>query len=155
MFDWVLNICEHYHKHALEIVSQFPLKCTNIEDHLPILVQCHISIPLKMSEYHRFSDVFRRYRNVALDLNGLICSYFFWNSQFFWPWLTARNWIEYRSSRPKVFSWKVCSKNMQQIYRTTMPQCDFNKVALQFYWNHTSAWVFSFKFAACFQNTFS
>ena len=31
---------------------------------------------------------------------------------------------------------------MQQIYgRTTMPKCDFNKVALQVYWNHTSTWV--------------
>ena len=31
---------------------------------------------------------------------------------------------------------------MQQIYRkTSIPKCDFNKVTLQFYWNHTSAWV--------------
>ena len=44
---------------------------------------------------------------------------------------------------------------MRQIYRKThMPKCDFNKVALQFYWNCTSAWVFSCKFAAYFQNTF-
>ena len=44
------------------------------------------------------------------------------------------------------------SENMQQIYRRKpMPKCDFNKVALQ----HTSAWVFSCKFAAYFQNAFS
>ena len=44
---------------------------------------------------------------------------------------------------------------MQQIYRRTpMPKCDFNKVAKQLYWNRTSAWVFSRKFAAYFQNTF-
>ena len=36
-----------------------------------------------------------------------------------------------------------------------MPKCDFNKVAMQLYWNHTSAWVLSCKFAAFFQNTFS
>ena len=36
-----------------------------------------------------------------------------------------------------------------------MPKCDFNKVALQLYQNHTSVWVFSYKFAAYFQNTFS
>ena len=36
-----------------------------------------------------------------------------------------------------------------------MPKCDFNKVALQLYWNCTSAWVFSCKYAAYFQNTFS
>ena len=48
------------------------------------------------------------------------------------------------------------SENMQQTYRRTpMLKCDFNKVALQLYWNHTSAWVFSCKFAAYFQNTFS
>ena len=51
---------------------------------------------------------------------------------------------------------KRCSENMQQIYRRTpMPKCDFNKVALQLYWNHTSAWAFSCKFTAYFQNIFS
>ena len=41
---------------------------------------------------------------------------------------------------------------MKQIYRRTpMPKCD----AKQPYWNHTSAWVFSVKFATYFQNTFS
>ena len=44
---------------------------------------------------------------------------------------------------------------MQEIYRrTSMPKYDFNKVALQLYWNRTSAWVFSCKFAEYFQNTF-
>ena len=47
---------------------------------------------------------------------------------------------------------KRCSKNMQQIYKTTsMPKCDFNKVAKQLYWNRTLAWVFSCKFASYFQ----
>ena len=36
-----------------------------------------------------------------------------------------------------------------------MPKCDFIKVALQLYWNRTSAWVFSSKFVAYFQNSFS
>ena len=30
-----------------------------------------------------------------------------------------------------------------------------NKITKQLYWNRTSAWVFSSKFAAYFQNTFS
>ena len=48
------------------------------------------------------------------------------------------------------------SENMQQIYRRTpMPKYDFNKVANQLYWNRTSAWVFSGKFAEYFQNNFS
>ena len=51
---------------------------------------------------------------------------------------------------------KSFSKNMQHIYRRIpMPKSDFNKVSKQRYWNHTSAWVFSCKFAAYFQNTFS
>ena len=50
---------------------------------------------------------------------------------------------------------KTYSENMQQIYRRTpMQKCDFNKVAKQLHWTHTSVWVFSFKFAAYFQNTF-
>ena len=48
-----------------------------------------------------------------------------------------------------------CSENMQQIYwRTTVPKCDFNKVAKQLRWNQTSARLFSWKFAAYFQNIF-
>ena len=44
---------------------------------------------------------------------------------------------------------------MQQTYRRTpMPKCGFSKVALQLYWYHISAWVFSCQFAAYFQNTF-
>ena len=51
---------------------------------------------------------------------------------------------------------KRCSANMQQIYRRIpMPKCDFNNVALQLYWNHNSAWVFSCKFAAYFCKTLS
>ena len=32
---------------------------------------------------------------------------------------------------------------------------DFTKTVLQLYWNRTSSWVFSCKFATYFQNTFS
>ena len=50
---------------------------------------------------------------------------------------------------------KRCSENIQQIYwRTPMPKCNFNRVAKQLYWNCTSAWVFSCKFVAYFQNNF-
>ena len=50
---------------------------------------------------------------------------------------------------------ETCSENVQQIYRRTpMPMYDFKKVALQLYWNRTSAWVFSCIFAAYFQSTF-
>ena len=64
--------------------------------------------------------------------------------------------LAFRKQSPRGVHWKRCSENMQQIYRTTpMAKCDFNKVVLQLYWNHFSAWVFSSKFAAYFKNTFS
>ena len=48
-----------------------------------------------------------------------------------------------------------CSPNMQQMYRgTPMWKYDFNKVAMQLYWNHTSIWVFSCIFTAYLRNTF-
>ena len=50
---------------------------------------------------------------------------------------------------------KRCSENMQQIYsRTPMPKCDFNKVTQATLLKSHSAWVFSCKFAAYFQNNF-
>ena len=50
---------------------------------------------------------------------------------------------------------KRCSENMQQIYRrTTIPKSDFNKIALQLYWNHTSALVFFCKLLHVFRTHF-
>ena len=47
-----------------------------------------------------------------------------------------------------------CPENMQQVYRRTpMPNGDFKKVVLQFYWNHTLTWWPSYKLVAYFQNT--
>ena len=40
--------------------------------------------------------------------------------------------------------------NLQIYRRTSMPKCDFNKVALQLYWKYTSAWVFCCKFCYIF-----
>ena len=50
---------------------------------------------------------------------------------------------------------KSCSENMPQTYRRTLiSKYDFSKVAKQLYWNHTSVWLFSCKFAVYFENTF-
>ena len=44
--------------------------------------------------------------------------------------------------------WKRVLNNMLEIYRITpMVQYDFNKLALQIYWNRTSAYLFYSKFA--------
>ena len=62
-----------------------------------------------------------------------------------------------RSSRPEV----LLGKGVLKIYskftaeQNTHTKCDFNKVANQLFWNCTPAWVFSLKFAAYFQSTFS
>ena len=48
------------------------------------------------------------------------------------------------------------SENMEQIHRRApLSNCDFNKAVLNICWNHTSAWVSSWVFAAYFQITFS
>ena len=47
---------------------------------------------------------------------------------------------------------KMCSANTQQICRRTqMRKCDFSNVANQLFWNPTSVWVFSCKFAGYLQ----
>ena len=48
---------------------------------------------------------------------------------------------------------KVFWKYTKSYRKTPMPKCDFSKVALQLYRNHTSTWVFSFR-APFFRNTF-
>ena len=59
-----------------------------------------------------------------------------------------RSWAEAALQKS---SYGRCSENMQLNYRRTpVPKCDFNKVKKQLYWNHTLAWVFSYKFAAYF-----
>ena len=68
----------------------------------------------------------------------------------------SRRIIKYQKQSPRGVPRKRCSENMQQIYkRTPMPKGDFNKAALQIYWNCFLAWVFSCMFAAYFHNTFS
>ena len=57
---------------------------------------------------------------------------------------------------PRGVLGKMCSENMQQIYRRTpMPICDFNKVAKQLYWNLTSAWCFPVNLLHIFRTPFS
>ena len=99
--------------------------------------------------------------------------------QFFWYYTNHKNTllpkisllISFYSGRSlNVFKFVFCmirrslsnvflQKGVLKIYNkfTGKHLCrkkDFNKVALQLYWNHTSAWVFSCKFVAFFQNTF-
>ena len=60
----------------------------------------------------------------------------------------------FRSSHLGVFLGKGVLRICSKFTGSTHAECDFNKVALQLYENRTSAWVFSCKFAAYFQNTF-
>ena len=63
--------------------------------------------------------------------------------------------FKWNKQPPRCVLKKRLPENMQQIYRRThMSKCDFNKVAKQLFWNLTSTWVFSCKFATSFQNPF-
>ena len=70
------------------------------------------------------------------------------------------NVIFFRSSLPEVFLekgvLKVCCKftGERSCWNEISIKLLCNFIALQLYWNHTSAWVFSCKFAAYFQKTF-
>ena len=58
-----------------------------------------------------------------------------------------------RSSRPEVFCWKGVLK-ISSKFTGEHPRRSAISIK-QLYWNRTSAWMFSCKFAAYFQNTFS
>ena len=63
-------------------------------------------------------------------------------------------WDNHQKQSSISVLWKMCSENMQQIYRRTpIPKYDFTEVALQLYWNCTLAWVFSYKLATYFLNS--
>ena len=93
--------------------------------------------------------------------NKLLCYFFLFSSLLVSTWKTHNPREEHKAQNVQkqpliVVPGKRCSENMQQLYRRTpMLKCNFTKVALQLYWNRPSAWVFSCKFAAYFQNTFS
>ena len=64
--------------------------------------------------------------------------------------LSSRIWTSYKWRFWEFYGiWMKLSIMLQ-----SMPKCDFNKVAKQLYWHHTSAWMFSCKFAAYFQKPF-
>ena len=94
--------------------------------------------------------------DICVDFATAFIILFYWRvkvSRIFKDFLTP--WTLQKQPLRGV-PWKRCSENMQQIYsRTPTPRRDFNEVALQLYWNHTSVCVFCCKFAAYFQNTFS
>ena len=63
------------------------------------------------------------------------------------------NFVQKQSSRDVLR--KRCSENTRQIYRrTSLLKCHFNKVALQLYWNHTSAEVVSLNLLHIFRILF-
>ena len=93
--------------------------------------------PLKTSENHRFSDVFRGHRNRVLTLNGLM-NQVYSKQLCSTHGISGTKLVHKQPSRGVLI--KSCSENMQQIYRRTpMTNCVFNKVAKQLYCNHTFA----------------
>ena len=70
-------------------------------------------------------------------------------------WYMQMNYIFSEVAIQRCSYKKVFRKYAANYKRTPMWKCDFNKFATQLYWNRTSAWAFSCKFAAYFQNIFS
>ena len=83
---------------------------------LPVPVLLSIYLPLVVSPYTFTEKPVGN--NINLVFSRLVYSQSEWNYCQKWP--------------PTVVPRIRCSENMQQIYRgTSMPNCDFNKVALQ------------------------
>ena len=52
--------------------------------------------------------------------------------------------------------YRYCQKSLRKWCTNSFTNtCAIKRISLQLYWNHTSTWVFSYKFAAYFQKTFS
>ena len=95
-----------------------------------------------MNSFHCCSLVVCIFSKVALSLSPKVLV----NAKDFYP--------EYSQKQQSVgVLIKRCSEN--KFTGKLMMKCDFNKVAKQLYLNCTSAWVFSSKFDAYFQNAFS
>ena len=65
-----------------------------------------------------------------------------------------KNQLLYKSSPQRCSSEKVLWKCAVNLQGKPLQQCDFNKFAIYLCWNHTSARLFSCKFAAYLQKPF-
>ena len=67
-----------------------------------------------------------------------------------------RKWNSFHSEEApqKCCSKMLFYKNATSLQESTRPEVWLYNVAKRFYWNLTSAWLFSCKFAKYFQNTF-
>ena len=89
-------------------------------------------------------------RNVLPLFNKWTPSSHRWLVMICWWLMNSKFFLQKYLSRGVLI--KRCSENLLQIYRRiSMRRCDFNKAANQLYWNHSSGWLFSCKFAAHFQ----
>ena len=122
-----------------------------IHRQLPVNIAKFLRTPILKNIWERLPLIFN-----SISHDPLITKLFVYDARddvlsliFPYTLVEQKDWLE------KVFR-KSCFEIMQQIYRRILtPKCDFNKDAKQLYWNRTSAWVFSCKFAAYFQNNFS
>ena len=100
---------------------------------------------------NRHFEVGEKYLEILLSPCVDTCEKYIWNQNSL-----VRNVTTQAAVQSRGVLKKRCSENMLQIYRRTpMPKCDFNKIAKQLYWNRTLGYVFSCKFTAYFQNTFT
>ena len=116
----------------------------------------HKSLNLINQENLFSGHFFEKWPNYwSTSSTGVISNYkilFFFNGVLVW-YSEIISSVYYRSSHPEVFLWKdvlkICAK-------FTGEHACWSVISIKLlYWNRTSAWVFSCKFAAYFRNTFS
>ena len=72
-----------------------------------------------------------------------VCTDMIKNSNYSLLKISRSHDIAYLSKWQKGLEQVYWSKLLEQIYRaTSIMKCDFNNIALQLYYNHTSAWAF-------------
>ena len=76
----------------------------------------HFYTPLKTSENLRFSDVFKAYRNVILDENGL--TYFMSLLPFYTPWKKRKVKVfwSFQGVQTETSSMKWVKKNFPKLF---------------------------------------
>ena len=131
-------LCHHFVTDSINVKENRPLAT---KKHKKILIYINLAQP-----YQKTIDIFTGSNNTQNFAKG------YWFVRNYWE----AQWLGKVKAVAGGVLKKRCSGDMRQIYRKKpMTNFDFNKVAKQLYWNRASAWVFSCKCAAYFQNTFS
>ena len=141
----------HSLKYTVPFLFLVPLFVIRCHSYSFVVTRCH-------SLYHLLSFVVTRCHLLyhSLSLVVIRCHSLYHSLSLVVTRCTSRLSF-YKWSHAECHFNKVALKRWRKFTgeQTCWAECHFNKVGKQLYWNHTSAWLFSCKFAGYFQNTFS